>query len=452
MKVVITKSRRRFVISSIALAFSKLVRAAVIDSDSPSGIPKKVFAHYMVAWPRGGPEASLDSYQAEFRDAHSRGIDGFALNCGGWDASEPQYKRRVLQMYDAASKLDFDFKLFVSADGEAQNEIEDIISTTAELPAQLISDGRPVVSAYAAGGTSVANRELLIQKVKKLGAYFVPHFFPSTGEKQIYPAQAEEIIAELANAKGFFYFGSAGAPQLLAASINALSKVLRVHGKVFMASVTPYYRGLRSGTNYRAFETYGYSGMALEWQAAIDSGANWVQIVTWNDWAESTYVAPIGGSDGRAYVYARRFGNLPSHLGYLDASAFFICWFKTGIKPQISADKLYYFYRLHPIVGASDGTNNVGDATPPASTSPLSSQIQVTVFLKQPATVSIILPSRTTKYNVPAGIAHLSADFAPGRPRFTVERHETVIIDKIGEQEITLNDFSGEYNYFSGES
>jgi hypothetical protein len=96
----------------------------------------------MVAWPRGGPEASIESYRSEMRDAHARGIDGFALNCGGWDLNEPHYKRRVMDMYEAAASLAFDFTLFVSADGRAQDEIVDIIESTRSLKAQLRIDGK----------------------------------------------------------------------------------------------------------------------------------------------------------------------------------------------------------------------------------------------------------------------------------------------------------------------
>src|SRR5258708_5022932 len=166
--------RRRFTLTcmSLSCAAMRFPVYAAVSPQSQDRALKRVFAHYMVAWPRGGPHASVESYQSEFRDAQARGIDGFALNCGGWDKSEPQYKRRVLQMYDAASHLDFEFKLFVSADGKAQNEIDDIIATTRELPAQLWVDGRPVLSAYAAGRKNFAAGAPLVPDLTKLRQLF----------------------------------------------------------------------------------------------------------------------------------------------------------------------------------------------------------------------------------------------------------------------------------------
>ena len=301
--------RRRFMLACLSLSCTvPLTASAAIPPLAADSTRKHVFAHYMVAWPRGGPQATVASYQAEFRDAHARGIDGFALNCGGWDASEPHYKRRVLRLYDATASLDFDFKLFVSTDGRAQDELKDIVATTQGLKAQLHVDGKPVLSAYAAGGKGFTDSTALASEAESLGTFFVPHFFPATGERQISAREAAQVAQRLGSANGYFYFGAAGAPDLIAKSTETLGAELKTRGKVFMAPVTPYYRGLPAGTNYRAFETSGFSGMATEWEAAIESGATWVQIVTWNDWAESTYVAPIEpvasiGGTGRAHVY-----------------------------------------------------------------------------------------------------------------------------------------------------
>src|SRR5579872_2193765 len=86
---------------------------------------KMVFAHYMVCCPTAGGGATVEDFKHEIQEAQSRGIDGFALNCGGWNKSEPHYKVRTLEIYEAARRLGTGFQLFISADGAAQNEIED---------------------------------------------------------------------------------------------------------------------------------------------------------------------------------------------------------------------------------------------------------------------------------------------------------------------------------------
>ncbi|MBW9106783.1 glycoside hydrolase family 71 protein [Paraburkholderia phenoliruptrix] len=440
---------RRNLLKGLALTAMLPGRSALVHAQ-PSAM-RYVFAHYMVAWPKGGPNASVDDYAAEFREAMARGIDGFALNCGGWSVSEPLYKARVLQMYRAAERFGGAFKLFVSADGKAQDELADIVRTTSAQKAQLKQDGKTVVSAYGLGGRDSGRCETLMREANGLGAWFIPHFSPSSGEATIGEEQAAEIAARSTSADGYFYFGAAAPPDVVARSTMLLSSTFKRIGKTLMTSVTPYYRGLSSGTNYRAFETGGFSGMAKEWRAAIDSGANWVQIVTWNDWAESTYVAPIG-SALKARVYDARFGELLNHTAYLDASRYYIKWFKTGVRPAIENDALYYFYRLHPVDLATDLARAMTDpsAVPPRAATALTAQIHVTAFMTRRATLTVTCGANRAVFDLVEGVNEVSMPSAPGRPVFELVRNNAVVLQKTGEAEITRTDFSSAFNYFSG--
>ncbi|MCA7921153.1 glycoside hydrolase family 71 [Burkholderia cenocepacia] len=445
--------RRSFIATTAAAALSAggLLRPRLAEANDASKA-RRVFAHYMVAWPRGGRAAGPEQYAAEMRDAMAAGIDGFALNCGGWHASEPYYKRRVDAIYDAADRFDGAFTLFVSADGDAQDELDDIVRTVRGRRSQLTVDGRPVLSAYALGGRDSARARMLIETARRLNAYFVPHLFPHTGEREIDSDAAEEIVERIGPADGYFYFGAAGAPAQLARSTRTLAPALRGAGKAFMASVTPYYRGLPQGTNYRAFETRGFAGMAEEWRAAIESGATWVQIVTWNDWAESTYVAPTGAAR-QASVYDARFGPILNHEGYLRASRHYIQWFKTGRPPPITRDELFFFYRLHPTVrdeAIADewSASTYGPPRMPAGS--LADRIFVCVFLTRPAWLTIVQQGRVDRRPVPAGIAFVDVPSVPGTPRFVIARGGRVVVDRPGELAVTAGDFSSQYGYYSG--
>ncbi|VWD20565.1 glycoside hydrolase family 71 [Burkholderia lata] len=445
--------RRSFITTTAAAALvpGELLRARAAEA---SGVPvtRKVFAHYMVAWPRGGKNAGPDQYVREMQDAMAAGIDGFALNCGGWSAFEPYYKRRVVAMYDAADRFDGAFTLFVSADGRAQDELEDIVRTVRERRAQLMVDGRPMLSAYALGGLEGTRAQSLLETAQRLRAYFVPHRFPSTGEREIAPDMAADVVERIGPADGYFYFGAAGAPSLLARSTRALAPALHNAGKAFMAPVTPYYRGLPRGTNYRAFETNGFAGMAEEWRAAIESHATWVQIVTWNDWAESTYVAPTGRAR-QPVVYDTRFGPILSHEGYLRASRYYIRWFKTGSPPPIVRDELFYFYRLSPAAQGEIHTNGPvapNDAPPSMPQGPLLDRVFACVFLTHPARLTIGQDGREDHHPLPAGISFVDVPSLPGRPRFTLVRDGRVVLDRTGELPITEHDFSSLYGCYSG--
>ncbi|KHK57091.1 glycoside hydrolase family 71 [Burkholderia sp. A9] len=445
--------RRSFIKASVVAGLGIPASCHAVPFSAVSeAVGRRVFAHYMLAWPRGGKDATIDQYESEIRDALSAGIDGFALNCGGWNASEPYYKARALTIYAAAERFDGRFKLFVSADGKAQDELEDIVSTVRELRAQWKIDGRPVVSSYALGGKYGERCRSMIETARALGVYFIPHFVPSTGEREISANEAAEIVRRLGPAEGFFYFGAAGDPALIDRSTRTLAAALGVSGKRFMAPVTPYYRGRPEGTNYRAFESHGFAGMAREWRAAIESNATWVQIVTWNDWAESTYVAPVGAARTEV-VYDKRFGPILNHEGYLQASRYFIEWFKSGTRPAIVRDEIFFFYRLHPTPVNYPGISFVASnvlAAPKMPQERLIDRIFVTVFLTRPAMLAIRQTDSIERRPLRAGISFVDVGSVVGVPVFSIERDGRSVVNAAGELAITRDDFSSRYNYYSG--
>ena len=105
---------------------------------------RMVFAHYMLANQDYEPNDStgdrnIASYEREIRQAQSIGIDGFALNAGGW-FKEPRYIRRASQMFEAAYRLHGNFKLMFSADMCCSNDaadLEDMVPPLCKQPALL---------------------------------------------------------------------------------------------------------------------------------------------------------------------------------------------------------------------------------------------------------------------------------------------------------------------------
>ena len=78
---------------------------------------RKVFAHYMVCIPgAGGRGSRWRTTRREITGRPGGGIDGFALNCGGWTLREPHYKARTMLIYEAARQLGTGFQLMISAD------------------------------------------------------------------------------------------------------------------------------------------------------------------------------------------------------------------------------------------------------------------------------------------------------------------------------------------------
>jgi glucan endo-1,3-alpha-glucosidase len=427
--------------------FSSLLNLAamILVFGSPIAIakePKPVFAHYMVALPSAGPDATIEDYKEEIRRAQEAGIDGFALNCGGWTKQEPHYKERVVKMYKAAEELGSDFKLFISADFATKltfDEFKDMVESFRHHPNQFRHDGKPVLSTFR--GEQLALTKLVADEFTGDKAIvFVPFYYPTPPTELPTDQEIDQVFQENQAADGFFYFGAAGTPDQIAGLTKRMAQRWKTGGKIFMAPVSPYYLG--HGVNNRVFESKGLQGMAEQWLAAIESDSDWIEITTWNDFSESSYVAPFGHPH-KGNVWKGHWGEILDHSGFLGASRYYIDWFKTGQKPEILSDQVFYFYRLHPKTIA-------GKRGRPRNADQLQDQIYVTAFLKSPATLLIEVGDKKSTFDLSAGVNHVSSDIAIGTPRFTLLREGVEVASKDAEFPISAENAWSNFNYFSG--
>jgi hypothetical protein len=85
------------------------------------------------------------------------------------------------------------------------------------------------------------------------------------------------------------------------------------------------------------------------WLDAINvSHPDMVEIITWNDFVEGTYVSPI--DDPNKYQFANFLfvpgvplftqGYFHTHYGATDFLKYYIEWYKTGIEPRVQRDAI----------------------------------------------------------------------------------------------------------------
>ncbi|MFH1498732.1 MAG: endo-1,3-alpha-glucanase family glycosylhydrolase [Verrucomicrobiota bacterium] len=414
------------------------VRAA----DGTAGKP--VFAHYMVAVPLARGHSTVEDYKVEILQAQAMGLDGFALNAGGWtiEKKTPTYKERTTRIYQAAAELGTGFQLLMSADFATKltfGEFVDMVESFRDHPNQFRHDGRPVISTYKGENIDLTTHAVA-EFTGDRAICLVPFYRGKPASESPTLAQIQRIYDENTALDGFFNFGAAGSPEQICSITRNMASVWRGAGKLFMAPVTPYYRG--RGGNYRAYESRGFEGMAMHWETAIDVGADWVEIVTWNDWNESSYVCPFGDRTN-TNLWNDHFGKMLSHETYMEASRYYLQWFKTGERPAITDDEFYYFYRLHPkTVAGPEGRF-------PNHVDKLEDRIFATVFLTAPATFKIECGDTSESFELAAGVHHVSTPMADGTPAFVLTRDGVVLYEKQGEFSISPENNWADFNYFA---
>ena len=483
-------SNRRFFCASDAARVALLL-GAIFSVTLRAPAQRLVFAHYMLANQdyQGDSDASQElkiaAYEREIREAQAMGIDGFALNAGGW-LHQPYYIRYAAQMFEAAVRLHSGFKLMFSADmccGNGIDDVEDMMRRFAGNPryAQVYfrHNGAFVLTTFAGSKLGPAAWQKLRSDLATgenpsthmettalpaasaapsnapLKIFLAPAFFWG-GERPSRVSIQKAFGQWRSTIDGFFYWGIAGVPgsgsdldQLK--SSHAYAGILHAAGKLYMAPVCPQFWG--SNAN-RYYEYSGAAGMRAMWMDAIRvTHPQWVEIITWNDFIEGTYISPI--DDPNKYANANYLDSsgvplglrnyFPSRAAAAGLLAFFIQWYKTGVEPAITHDAVYYFYR--PQLKDADA------GKPPVAHKYglVADKLYITANLTAPADLRVTTSAGTTLLHLAAGSSDAQAPLAAGAPpRLELMRNHRVIASGNGSESIQTTRKFNNFYYSAG--
>jgi glucan endo-1,3-alpha-glucosidase len=383
------------------------------------------FAHFMVCMPFNGA-ATVESYKHEIQLAQQYGIDGFALNCGAWE-KERYYVERSTMIYEAAKQLNSDFKLFFSIDTatgmDPLTTAMDMMKRFADHPNQFHYNGKPVLSAYTGPNPRWAET---IKTLKDSGyeSCFVPFFW--TANYTLAPSYDGIVntLTESPYLDGYFLFGIDTPSWDLRQGNRNIRRATAKMGKLQMATNSFAY----NSANLRDF--HGMKDYSLIWGDIISDNADWVEIVTWNDYNEDSHLAP-----------AHNGGNIlcmDHDESFLDVTAYYSAWFKSGTQPVIKQDKLYFVYRNRSkwLTTAYDLKKEAWIEIPDQIHDDVEDNIYATVMLTAPAELTIRTGKTSKKFSLPSGISHVELPFQPGTPRFTLRRKGDKLAEIDGQQTI----------------
>ncbi|RUS25451.1 glycosyl hydrolase family 71-domain-containing protein [Jimgerdemannia flammicorona] len=370
----------RTLIALLLLAAVGAPMPAQLTERGVSSTGKLVFAHFMLAYPTGNDQ--VGDYKGDITRAQNYNIDGFALNMGALpqDEAHNDYLLRADKLYQAAAELGTGFKLFISADTSSLVDpvlIQHVVTRYASHPNQLFYNGKQFLSTFLGQDAPFDWQTQVLNPLSSSGnpVYFMPNFVVSGDHFLTMTIFLFEInnldlafratrmcclintrtLTEISNGFPGKYIRRciSFVPRTCASQLtHDLRLIHRMHttplsqdlsedtlfrqystkaGKTFMQGIAPWFFCHLSDKNWGNIE----DGHILvdKWESILTNNPDFVEFVTWNDFSESTYVAPPNSVVvNRDYPW----GNF-DHTAFLELSSYYHLAFKTGQKPAITA-------------------------------------------------------------------------------------------------------------------
>jgi hypothetical protein len=356
----------------------------------------------------------LLNVEQEVRMAIARGITGFiVLIMSVKEATDSDSHLHLL--LSAAQAVDPRFKIVVMPDASSlksdADAVTQIVALVASSPAAYrLDDGRLVVTAWNASANTPQWWASIIAQLKSRGIdiAFVPTFLGWGGQ-----ASAFATISH-----GFGDWGTATA-RVSESMKNDPAAAHSNYGRIFMMPVDPQQYRPKDSIYWEAGNSASFRNA---WMSAINGNADWVQLVTWSDFSESSEIEP--------YTDATLRGDIGT--GFYDLNAFYAIWFLLGKQPAITHDVLYYFYRREPANAAGpaqSAPNKVVNSSP-------EDDIELLAFLTAPSVIKITIGGQSFTQNASAGITSFKVHTQPGFPVFSLSRNGSELFSFQGPVEI----------------
>lgn len=422
-----------------------VVSFPVLAVDVPPSGKKLTFAHYMTCF-----FDTVEAYEYEIALAQRSGIDGFALNCGQWFLKDSKtgaltvpggYVRAAERMYQAARNLDSGFRLFISADMTGirndTSDVPDMIKRFYRHPNQFRHNGVPVFSTW--GGKPERFREQLRQlKGEGFPVVFVPALqYFNRYSMRISKESITRLFHQNPDLDGFFTFMIDDSINGLIESQSNIALAAMVAGKIHMGGNSPAY----NSSNLRDFQLgRGYGAI---WEGIIRDGISWVELSTWNDYAEDSHLAPR--------IFKGMSRSVQDHdETYLQLTSYYATWFKTGVPPRINQDKLFYSYRNRSKANVL-AWDAVSDMNKPKWIDitrdrvhgkvdqihdDVQDRIYVTLFLTDDAVLEVASGGQKQSLSVKKGVSTVDVPLLPGVPQFRLSRSGKDLLQMVGRRSI----------------
>ncbi|MEV6967158.1 glycoside hydrolase family 71 protein [Hamadaea sp. NPDC051192] len=342
-------------------------------------------------------------FETEIRQAIDMGLDGFI-----WEYHSVSSDARWTQlpaMLAAAKAVDPGFRIMLSPDlqqganSTQASIVNDVLKVKSE-PALYKVDGKIVLAPFYPERVAVSFWDGIRTTLAGSGvqSVLVPIFL--SGSPNVRAAAWNNSVY------GYSLWGNrwvGGADSVRKGAVEA-----HANGRKYMAPIAFEDTRIYDG---RYWESSNSGALRAMMEKAIAGDADWLALITWNDYTES-WVAP---SKGRGYAVA-------------DTIAYYTSWFKTGKRPSLVRDALYYFHRSHRTDAPYD-TSLQQIAMHIANGDGASNKVELLAFLSAPGKLVIKQGGTvSTKDVTAAGMVSFAVAMVPGTtPSFELQRAGKVV-------------------------
>lgn len=374
------------------------------------------------------PDWKLTNLRTEIRQAKSVGIDGFTV-----DVLEPRATSNAVDQILQAAAAVGNFTILTTADVTGPlgamtpaNFAADIAPYLTAPPSFHLSDGRPVLGAFGAEVQTTPEwwaKVLDIFRDRfKLEVAFVPTFVNVNDNPEKFAPFSYGFSMWGGRSPTAMPVNDAGR----GSPVDVIRRTRRL-GKLWMQPVP--FQDSRPRSAIFA-ESANSLTNRLAWQIADHQHAEWVQLITWNDYSESTAMAP----------------SVAHGWGILDMNAYDIVGFKFGRKPRILRDALFFSYRDQP-VGArpthpeTSLMHVVPGSVPPQDT------IEVVAFATAPSQISVVAGTQHYSCRVPVGRGICTFPLSLGSISAEMQRDGEVVAEARSNADVTARPYVQDLQY-----
>lgn len=348
----------------------------------------------------------LQDMLKEVQLAKAIGLDGFAADILSYQGT---HWERILMLLEAARVDGGGFTIMLMPDMNAAlrsnpDQFIPMIETLSQYPAAMrLADGRLVVAPYMAHLQTPDWWGYQLAELKRRGidVALVP-LFHSWQKYYLDYAHLSYGVSD---------WGSRNASS--ASYWSTMADTAHSAGLIWMAPVAPQDMRPKNAVYWEARNSELFRA---HWEAAIQGGADWVQLITWNDYSEHTSIAP----------------STLTNYAFHDLTAYYVTWFKSGQRPQIKRDAIYSFQRAHSSNAYPDPELQSKLINVASSSDMPRNNVEMVAILTAPAMLEIELGGSISSKYAEAGITSFTIPLAMGTPTFRIVRDGVVVVSMIG--------------------